>query len=843
MPNLTYAKPLNTYSGLPVEEAKALNESQSKDYNTNRAAKDALDVLYNNLDVEDRNYDIKKKAIEGAKTKFQDLVAKGDYQNAKYAITDAVKSFQTDAELQASLKSRQKEQAYYNDLKNRLEAGTQSQTSTEQAGNTKTANKEVTKRSGGINKDIYAYAMEKTKAQNQGQIKYNPETGTTEGGFQGHNVVDDKSGDIYDEMYARTKDWKADSIDANGNTYTMSKTNPRGYLNVQTGKEVTKDEIQKELIKELSNRGDYKDFLAQERDIQRHKQIPNGDITPESFANLGYNEDKLKNTLLGIDDNHLKTLAKSKSVDDKKELARLQGEKSALDLHSFDKEKLTNLYDNVQKNHQLLNYTSAAAEKEAHTDIKNEFLKDEPYLMALDFGYKKKLKELENKMDVPMYPSSNYSIAKTLDKGALDKLSLNHEATQKGVNDIESQYGTNVNNMPADVKNKYSDLKADLKIFDNNTTKIYDDIDKKGGNIYGKVKETIFSGESPTDLRDFLNSTKIANPLSDKLNRLYAAWQANPTRPGFKGEQVHVSFNDIVKENLNDTDRAEMKGMSKGFETPNGQKLIEDYTHQVGINSNAGGLVKEVVEKSKNKYFENNEENLYQINTKVLADDKNPKSPVHQLTNKYSDLAKSGTDFKSSDDKSIPQLVNEYNLAQGKNGKHITMDNVKVNLTTQPILGKFALNVTMPDGKTDLLYPADQEDYRRNMYMLGDYLTNTGDNKEANIQGQDIKSHINFGDLRNELSAISSKKIGGVIPIDLPIAYEKGKPYLSSNKGRNEKFTLKVLSKNSDGTSIFGFADKDGDTRNFDLALGAENNKFANISVAINALQSLNTDK
>lgn len=841
-----YAQPVNTYSGLPVEEVKALNQAQSEQYNTNRAAKDALDVLYNNLDIEDRNYEIKRKAIDGVKTKFKDLVSQGNYQDAKYVISDAVKAFQTDNELQGALKSRQKEKAYYEDLRNRLESGTQSTTSTESTGKDK-LNKETTKRSGGINRDIYQYAIAKSKEKNKGQIKYNPETGLTEGGFEGVNVVDDKSGDIYDELYKRTQDWKAETIEANGTTYKMDPTKPRGYLNVQTGETVDRDEVQKALVTELSNRGDWKDFLSQEREIDRYKKFGSSQVTSDAFNQLGMTEDSLKNHLLGIDDKKLEQLSKSKSAEDKKEWLRIEEEKALMDLNNVDQNQLTSLYDSIQRKQQLHRYTSSAADKAGYTKYKDEFLKDEAYLMALDFGYKKKLKELEHKMDTPMYPASNYSIAKTLDANSFAKVSADHESTLKQIKDIETKYGPNVNNIPPDVRHKYNDLKADLKIYEQNAARVYDDIDKKGGNVYEKVKEKIFnpsSGDYAATMDFLLNTPGLANlPAVQALvnaehKHVERMSSGSPVFSGLGASREHAYRMASNLQKIMDDIK-----IAKYDKDPRILNAIENYTHKVGISNDQNSSVKDIIEKTKAKYFENNEANLYQINTKVLADDDdNPKSPVHVLTSKYADLAKSGSDFKTVEDKSIPELIEEYNSKIKEKDKKIELKDVKVNITTQPVLGKYAINVTLPNGKSELLYPNDQEDYKRNLYMLSNYLTNSG-NPEAVIQGQDIASHINFGDLRNELSNLASKEKGGVIPIDLPIDFNTGK--VNTLNGRNQKFTLVVVDKNSDGTPIYSLADRNGNTQIGDVAFGQMNinNKFANISKLINALQTINVAK
>ena len=109
--DLSYATPKHLYAGAPVEEIKALNAQKSKDYTETRGTKDALDVAIGNLDVRDVDYPSKKKYLDDLKGRLQDTVDKGDWQNAKYQITDEVKKFSTDGVLKEAQKAKQAQSA------------------------------------------------------------------------------------------------------------------------------------------------------------------------------------------------------------------------------------------------------------------------------------------------------------------------------------------------------------------------------------------------------------------------------------------------------------------------------------------------------------------------------------------------------------------------------------------------------------------------------------------------------------------------------------------------------------------------------------------------------------
>lgn len=835
----SYANPQNLYMGSPVQEVKALNEEASKQYDANRKDVDAIDLAYSNLDVRTQDYHIKKAAYEKVRGQIDELMKKGDYQNAKPLVNRLSNEFLKDKTLQGALQSRKKEVDYKVDLSKRLSEGK-------------------------INEEQYQYGLLKSNQGSKEGISYDEETGSYKGMYSPQTVHDDKSKEIFDEMYKRIPDWKPDSIiSANGETYKAHSGVPGAYINVKTGKQVTKDQVQVELIKELYGRGDWRDYLDQERAIEKYKLIGDKDITIDDFKSLNYDTNKIKDLILGVDSYKMDELSTSKSEKDKKVYSEYIKEKEKLDLNNLDKTKLEGLYNSIQRTQQAIRYTSGASEKAAYIDVKDEFLKDEPYLLNLKHKLDKDLEDYKKKLEVP-FIVENSSQAITLTKADFDKMSADNEGTVKQINEIEKTYGTDINKMPDGIRNKYSSLQASNKIYKQQSTAIFEDMKNKGVDLYAKTKEHIFDTEDVhiEDLYKFLSSNTVTNglALTQELKQMYDKWSY---MGGYQG--TLTTFDDWVKQGDNtrhfaDLLPSQLKGIKAStlYNNPVFNKTIEDYTNQVGTSTEEAGYhdIKDIIDSAKEKYAEENEKQLYQINTKVIADDGNEKSPIHQFTKQIGDLAKAGTDFKTNDGKSIPELVSEYNTRIGgakgtKEGglKKIEIGDIKTNITTEPITNRFGVTITLPDGTSPIFYPENQENYKTNLKLFAHKIQTTNPN-EAN----DILGHVNFGSLRNEVAALESKPVGGIIAIDLPIRTElyidkqghrKQQDFINSSEGKNQKFVIKVIRKDEYGNSIYSLADKSGNTTAFNILFSKNKysggkNEFSNMSTLINSLQTIN---
>lgn len=385
--NLDYANPANFYTGLPVEEIKALNADASQQYNQNKDDLNSLDLFANNMQVETRNASKKKEYLQGLNDRLQKLAKSGNYQDAQYAVSKEVNDFKKNQELQDIIKSKHSETDYYSKLKNKLDKGE-------------------------ITPDAYKYGIYKTKLDNKNPTTYNPDTYSSEGMFQGHNVLDDKSKEIYDDTYKRISDWKESStpLQVNGKLFKYDKVKGITYDFV-TGKEVKESEVFDALKKEVEHT--YAPHLQQERNIENFKKFYNpttGDLDNPTRNDIPYSDSNLKSLVTGLSETNLKSLEskatrKGASVADK--LAYSHAKESYDNVNVNDPNTIAQAYDKFQRDRQITNYVHPAASKAGYLLLDHKLDVNRAEEMALEHKYKMAEKEYKDG-SVSAFPS-NYS--------------------------------------------------------------------------------------------------------------------------------------------------------------------------------------------------------------------------------------------------------------------------------------------------------------------------------------------------------------------------------------------------------------------------------------------------
>jgi hypothetical protein len=104
--DLTYGNHVNTYAGAPVEELKALQQTASTAYQTNKQNYDLLDIAAANMDVHPLDDGIKNKAIQQLKDTTKEVSASGNYETSKYIIAKAAKDMAVDPVVNTAIKNK-----------------------------------------------------------------------------------------------------------------------------------------------------------------------------------------------------------------------------------------------------------------------------------------------------------------------------------------------------------------------------------------------------------------------------------------------------------------------------------------------------------------------------------------------------------------------------------------------------------------------------------------------------------------------------------------------------------------------------------------------------------------
>lgn len=396
--DITNNNPTNVYAGLPVQETKSLNETASEQYKSGRMAKDALDVMANNLEVEDRNYGIKRRVIDNVRDKLKDLTSRGDYQNAQYLIQGITKDLTTDNELQGAIKSNKIRKQTVADLQERL-AGYKEET--DDKGNTK----KITVPS--ISKESYDYAMNKIRLENTQPIKFNPGTGKIDNMFNAPNIVDDQSQNIAKETMDTIKDWKesASPLSINGDTFITK--NIGGVEKVfKNGTEVTYNEVANALKQQISNQDKYKEYLDQKNEIEKYNMLVNpntGEKRDFNRQDLGYlSDDELKAIATGHKEEDIKKLEGSKNLADKAAADSIRKQQASIDL--TNPQNLEAIHDKFNRENTLNRLVYPAAEKASFKKLDYKLYNDDAALEDLKYKHALGLKKYENDLKTQGLP-------------------------------------------------------------------------------------------------------------------------------------------------------------------------------------------------------------------------------------------------------------------------------------------------------------------------------------------------------------------------------------------------------------------------------------------------------
>ena len=430
--DLSYATPKHLYVGAPVEEIKAFNAQKSKDYTEARGTKDALDIALNNLDVRDIDYNTKKNYLQGLKSRLQETVDNGDWQNAKYAVTDEVKKFQTDVLLNAAQRERAKELSFNKNLKDRVDKGDLSQ---------KHAN------------------WSKANTQNTA-VKLNPD-GTVGGGFNGYGVLDDKkiTKEIYDQADKRIKDWKENKVLKAGGKEYMRAGNGQ-YFVKGSNEYVDPSEVRNALVNEIKN--SYGDFLQQEKAVDNFnlKGGQNRNIELSDFQRgLGLNSTNDILQAKGLSDFDIKQMQNSNNPKIKQQAEIAKNERRALEAKLSTPEGRDEVYNDLYDRNQMNKYVQGATNKASYDKEDADWMLDHFALENLKHKHEKALKEIEQQAP----PSNIHALEQyTLKDNEGFNSSLNDY--NKQISDIKAKLQTNLPtieknallNQLSDVQNKAS---------------------------------------------------------------------------------------------------------------------------------------------------------------------------------------------------------------------------------------------------------------------------------------------------------------------------------------------------------------------------------------------------
>lgn len=362
---LSYATPTNNYVGAPIDEVKALNLAKAQEYDLNKAGVDHLDVLANSLDLRSVDAELKKQIIDDVKSKFSKLTADGDYQNAGRLVNQVSNDFKKNNALKDAINQRQKEVQYFSDLKKRLDEGK-------------------------ITPDEYKYGIISTRQNNNKPTSYNEELMTSENPFSGHNVVDNKTKDIYDTVYKRIADWKASSAPMDINGRSVRYDQGKGLIiDAVTAKEVPYSEVYNALKTEVQN--EFSPFLEQERKVNNFKKFYNsqtGQVEAPSRDDIPLVDDDIRTLMTGLSQKDLEDLEKA-AKDPKNKGAKLAFEKAKEARDNVDLNNYNDIYHAYDQKSQLDKYVSGAANKAAYMEEDHHFQADEEAKLALQHKYKK----------------------------------------------------------------------------------------------------------------------------------------------------------------------------------------------------------------------------------------------------------------------------------------------------------------------------------------------------------------------------------------------------------------------------------------------------------------------
>lgn len=757
--DLSFNTPSNVYAGAPVEEYKALNAEASKQYQTNRTANNVLEQAVNNLDVRDIDYRIKKRVIEDTKAKLKDLHENGDYQNADLLLNNISKNIAMDNELKDALKSREQEKQYYNGLRSALEQG-QSKT-----GKLSSDSKEPITSSKGITRDIYNYALEKSRMSNKQPLKYNPNTMLSENMFRGEDVSPDLSKEIYDNMDKRIKEWQPETPQLiNGEQIKKTTNSPTGYFNITTQKEVRPEEVSNALRLELENTGEYRDFLNQEKAIDFHNRFKNNDGTYRevSKTDLGLSDDKIKTIISGISKDTLDKLSLSKNTEDKQKAEKYSELRNSINLNTLSQKDLSKLYDIVYTENQTSKYINPATSKGSYSLFEDKYLEDRYGVENLRFQHEKALQKAKAEVTVKAAPE-NVSQLEQYKFGDIVNQQKSLEDVQKEVQQIKTQLPYATESTAKELTQRLQILDNKSKIIQNNNSTFEDDMNNKGYNV-DEAYETYIFQATDSEMKDKLFNTLLNLPLPSTtsniklINQLQLIKQGKETmgrdefmnliKSDSRTNQIFKNIKNEINQKIANTDFNDIKVQLGDVETArHNNKIIELQNLQSGIIDRK----KEFLDKEQTKSIatsfipidENNnntDKGTSANNTNIAVRDETQSS----LRNGSNWHTKSGTSLMDI----INNSVQGYELVDDK-GKDVPADlsQTKATLSSKSIGGEVPVGAMLraSDGSalyfksggqaTILVYPENPEVTSEGLSKIGRNYLQHGESNSDRVKG------------------------------------------------------------------------------------------------------------
>lgn len=735
---LTYARPDSMYAGAPVEEYKALNQEASDQYNKTRQAKDALDVLYDSIDVREQDAPIKKRAIDGLRNKFSELVANGNYQDAQYVVAQAHKDFLMDKELQGAGANRKREVDYHTKLNERLQKGE-------------------------ITPDAYAYGMVKSKATNDKPLQYNKDTYSYDNLYQGANILNDQSKDIYDNTYKRIADWKASStpITLPDGRKVAFKIDPTGVgfaYDMITQKAVDEGEVFNALKTEVEK--EYAPFLQQERDVEDYKKFydPNTKtVRPVSRGDVPLIDEDLKSLASGVSKSTLKSLEAKAAKGDKGAKTAYQkalDQYNDVDVNNLDNDTLQKAYKAYQTKSQIDRYVYPAASKAGFTELDHKIIEDKRAEMALAHKYKKAEITYEKSYLAPL-PSSNsqleeftaqdYQKAVEQDKQVKGKLVEANQRLELAKKDGNKVYIDNAQKEVDDLTHLYETAQ-------NRQVDFVKNLSKKDPNV---AKEYIIANIGDIVADVVANPNKYNTVLGGEIKRLITREGMGGTSGGGTTAAATGGAGSTATSQIDRSTAEHLAGVI--LNSPEKDKVITKAVKAMGNSNTTPAEIVDAIQEAKTKGLS------ISYQTDVFGiDDNTDKSWEKPITDRVGDLVKNTASNWLVGDVSLDEIVSGESNFKFVNEKG---DEVKPDLSksiVRPqinhISGLNTVRILFKDSEGKPVYrsadkksqaamtltPSDQNGLSSVYKQLGENLKASQDGN-AKKQGVKILGYTKFG--------------------------------------------------------------------------------------------------
>lgn len=790
--DLTYATPKHLYMGAPVDEIKALNAQKSKDYIEARGTKDSLDIALGNLDVRDVDYDTKKKYIEGLKSRLEETVNNGDYQNAKYIVSDEVKKFQTDALLNAAQQQRAAEVNYNKNIKDRFDKGELSQEHAQWA-----------------------------QANTQNTAVELDENGQVKGGFAGHKVLDDKkiTKEIYDKADERIKNWKADeTLKANGKEYT--KAGNGQYFVKGTTEKVEASDVRQALTNEIKN--SYGDFLQQEKavDLYKLKGGQNRNLELNDFQRaFGFQSTDDILQAKGLSNEDIKAMESSSNPKDKEYAEIAKNERKILEAKLANPEGRDDVFSDLYDKQQINKYVQGATNKASYEKETADWMLDHDRQENIKFAHAKALKKFEDDLKVKemQAPPSNIH--------ALEQYSVKDN---ENYNKTLGEYNTQI----AQIKAK---LQTKLPTIEKNTLlNQLSDLQNKAARAYTVKTDAIkaLSESSPEVVEKYItygladsgnntgiinevlkNPAKYSSQLGGYVRQLQAKIKANTENSSKKGStynQLNPISNNEIKTLKALIDKQKDKTDLYKAAISSASSINDDNyeTRVLGASSfTSSSKIKESLQEAETSALEKNNINLA-YTTKTYGVTKELKPDSDALTNLFRNQQTTATRNGLNWDK----FIQDQNLigADGKPAKIEAKDieafpeinwdkgekTIRLNVLNAYAQGTEGEKVNASWSFT----PGDEEGVSTTLRSMGEKLIKS-DKPDAKNAGREMLAFDMYG---KPLKQFNPKVMGEVAYSDIPTADGHTATIMAVKSKTGDSFKVYKIRKDKYGKPIKG---------------------------------------